>query len=142
MPYSLHLSYAALMRRQPMPPVPPADSIRQHIRLLLLTKLGECRYDAGMGCAVWEQDYANIANLTGWKGDLETDVARLIGQYERRLRAVRVTVEVDEPVEQDRDGRLLRIRKRLTIRVGGTLTGTDEPFLAEDVIYFSPVAST
>ncbi|WP_460979024.1 GPW/gp25 family protein [Spirosoma knui] len=140
--YSLQTPVSALMRRQPIPKVATLDAIRQHINLLLTTKLRECRYDPEMGCAVWDQDYANITNPTLWKSEAETAFVRLISQYEKRIRYTRVSLEVDEPVEQDRDGRVLRLRKRLTIRVSGTLieTGESMPDM-EFVIYFSPVSS-
>ncbi|AQG80533.1 GPW/gp25 family protein [Spirosoma montaniterrae] len=140
--YSLETPVAALMRRQPLPKVPVIDAIRQHINLLLMTKRRECRYDPELGCTVWEQDFANISNPTAWKSETEIRLTQLIGQYEKRLRNTRVSLTVDEPLEQDRDGNTLRLRKRLSIRVGGTLIETEESLPEQEfVIYFSPVAT-
>ncbi|MBO0950450.1 GPW/gp25 family protein [Fibrella forsythiae] len=140
--YTLASPLAALMQPQPLPRLPLAEAIRQHIDLLLATRLGECRYDPQMGSAVWQGDYAAITNPTLWKGETEQTLAALIQQYEKRIRNARVAVDVDELEEIDRDGVRRRARKRLTIRVNGTLIDVDEPLPElHFILYINPVAS-
>lgn len=140
--YSLIAPIAALMQPRNLPKVGPVEAVRQHIDLLLASRLGECRYDPERGSAVWQGDFAAITNQTAWKGDTEAAIANLIQTYEKRLRNARVSVDVEELEETDRDGHLRRTRKRLTIHVNATLIAIDEA-LPELIftMYVSPVAS-
>lgn len=140
--YTLIAPLTRLMQPQHLPKVPVVEAIRQHIDLLLATRLGEYRYDPAMGSAVWQGDYAAITNPTLWKSETEQAIAQLILHYEKRLITTRVYVDVDELELLDQDGGRTRARKRLTIRVGGTLIDTGEtlPELAF-TLYINPVAS-
>ncbi|MBO0936695.1 GPW/gp25 family protein [Fibrella sp. HMF5335] len=140
--YTLVAPLARLMQPRHLPKVPVVEAIRQHIDLLLATRLGEYRFDPLMGSAVWQGDYTAITNPTIWKGETEQAIAQLILRYEKRLITTRVYVDVDDLDETDQDGGPVRARKRLTIRVGGTLFATDEalPELAF-ILYINPVAS-
>ncbi|MEZ0485641.1 GPW/gp25 family protein [Fibrella aquatica] len=140
--YTLFAPFTRLMEPQPLPRVSLVDAIRQHIDLLLATRLGECRYDPNMGSAVWLGDYASITNPTLWKGETEQTLNELIKQYEKRIQNTQVAIDVDELEETDRDGVRRRARKRLTIRVNGTLIDLGErlPELTF-TLYINPVAS-
>lgn len=140
--YSLAAPLAALMLPAMLPKLPLANAIQQHIDLLLASRLGEYRYDPQMGSAVWAGDYAAVTNPTLWKGETEQTLASLIQRYETRISNASVAVDVDELEETDRDGVRCRARKRLTIRVNGTLPGIDEslPELTF-TLYINPVAS-
>lgn len=140
--YSLHAPIANLLRKRTQPRVPVVEAIRQHINLLLSTRLNEYRFDPDMGCGIWAEDYANITNPTQWKSDAEQRIASLILTYEKRLQNARVYVDIDEPADQDLDGRIIRVRRRITIRVGGNLPETGETMPEQTfIMYFSPVAS-
>ncbi|GAB4021220.1 GPW/gp25 family protein [Spirosoma koreense] len=140
--YSLHAPISALLQKQTQPRVPTVPAIREHINLLLATRLDEYRYDPAMGCGIWQEDYANITNPTQWKSDAEQTITNLILQYEKRLQYTRVYVDIDEPADQDADGRTIRVRRRITIRVSGNLPETGETLPEQTfIMYFSPVAS-
>lgn len=140
--YSLHAPIANLLHKRAQPRVSAIDAIREHINLLLATRLNEYRYDPAMGCAIWSEDYANITNPTQWKSDAEQTITNLILQYEKRLQYARVYVDIDEPADQDADGRIIRVRRRITIRVSGSLPETGETMPEQTfIMYFSPVAS-
>lgn len=140
--YSLHAPIPNLLRKRTQPHVPTVEAIREHVNLLLATRLNEYRYDPAMGCGIWSEDYANITNPTQWKSDAEQTITNLIVQYERRLQYARVYVNIDEPADQDADGRIIRVRRRITIRVSGNLPETGETMPEQTfVMYFSPVAS-
>ncbi|WP_338871354.1 GPW/gp25 family protein [Spirosoma sp. SC4-14] len=141
-PYSLHYPIANLLHKQTQPHIPVVDAIREHINLLLATRLDEYRYDPAMGCGIWQEDYANITNPTQWKSDAEQAIMSLILQYEKRLQYARVYVDIDEPADQDADGRIIRIRRRILIRVSGNLPETGETMSEQTfIMYFSPLAS-
>lgn len=140
--YSLHAPINNLLRKRAQPRVPTIDAICEHINLLLSTRLGEYRYDPEMGCGIWSEDYANITNPTQWKSDAEQTIANLILTYEKRLQYARVYVDIDEPADLDSDGRTIRVRRRITIRVSGNLPETGETMPEQTfIMYFSPVAS-
>lgn len=140
--YSLQAPIANLLRKRTQPRMPVVEAIRQHINLLLSTRLNEYRYDPDMGCGIWAEDYANITNPTQWKSEAEQTIASLILGYEKRLQNARVYVDIDEPADQDADGRIIRVRRRITIRVSGNLPETGEVMPEQTfIMYFSPVAS-
>lgn len=140
--YSLHAPIASLLHKRMQPRVATVEAIREHINLLLATRLTECRYDPAMGCGIWNEDYANITNPTQWKSDAEQAISTLILQYEKRLEYARVYVNIDEPADQDLDGRIIRVRRRITIRVSGNLPETGETMPEQTFsMYFSPVAT-
>ncbi|GAB3982569.1 hypothetical protein GCM10028806_54540 [Spirosoma terrae] len=140
--YSLHGPITNLLHKRTQPRIPTIEAIREHINLLLSTRLDEYRYDPEMGCGIWGEDYANITNPTQWKSDAEQTITNLIIQYEKRLQYARVYVNIDEPADQDADGRIIRIRRRITIRVSGNLPETGETLPEQTfIMYFSPVAS-
>jgi len=140
--YSLHAPIANLLHKRIQSRVPVVDAIREHINLLLATRLDEYRYDPAMGCGIWQEDYANITNPTQWKSDAEQTITSLILHYEKRLQYARVYVDIDEPADQDADGRIIRIRRRIIIRVSGNLPETGETMPEQTfIMYFSPLAS-
>ncbi|MCK8493204.1 MULTISPECIES: GPW/gp25 family protein [Spirosoma] len=140
--YSLHAPISNLLHKRTQPRITVVEAIREHINLLLATRLGEYRYDPDMGCSIWNEDYANITNPTQWKSDAEQTITNLILQYEKRLQYARVYVDIDEPADQDTDGRIIRVRRRITIRVTGNLPETGETMPEQTfVMYFSPLAS-
>ncbi|MEZ0540558.1 GPW/gp25 family protein [Fibrella arboris] len=140
--YTLAAPLTRLMQPGNLPKLSLTEAIRQHIDLLLVTRLGEYRFDPQLGNAVWQGDYAAITHPTLWKGETEQSLTELIQHYEKRIRFARVAVDVDELEETDRAGVRRRTRKRLTIRVNGTLIDIDEP-MPELLftIYINPVAS-
>ena len=141
-PYSLRAPIQNLLHKRHQPRIPTVDAIREHINLLLATRLDEYRYDPNMGCGIWNEDYANINNPTQWKSDAEQTITNLIVQYEKRLQYARVYVNIDEPTDQDTDGRIIRVRRRITIRVSGNLPETGETMPEQTfIMYFSPIAS-
>lgn len=140
--YSLHAPITNLLHKRTQPRVATIEAIREHVNLLLATRLNEYRYDPGMGCGIWNEDYANITNPTQWKSDAEQTITNLILQYEKRLQYARVYVNIDEPADEDLDGRIIRVRRRITIRVSGSLPETGETMPEQTfIMYFSPVAS-
>lgn len=140
--YSLHAPIPNLLYKRTQPRVTTVEAIREHINLLLATRLNEYRYDPQMGCGIWSEDYANITNPTQWKSDAELTITNLILGYEKRLQYARVYVDIDEPADQDADGRIIRVRRRITIRVSGSLPETGETMPEQTfIMYFSPVAS-
>ena len=139
--YAFPPAIDALKQKQSLRKISAADSVWQNINLILMTKWNECRYDPEFGCGVWEEDYSNIASLTAWKDDAEVSINRSLLAHEKRLRDLRVRLEIEEPVEMDKKGNALRIRKRMSIIVSGILIETDERLTdMEFTMYLSPIS--
>jgi phage baseplate assembly protein W len=140
--YSLQSPIPNLLHKRTQPRVTVVEAIREHINLLLATRLDDYRYDPAMGCGIWNEDYANITNPTQWKSNAEQAIMNLILQYEKRLQYARVYVDIDEPADQDSDGKIIRVRRRIIIRVSGNLPETGETMPEQTfIMYFSPFAS-
>lgn len=77
------------------------DSIRQNIRVLLLTPPGRYRYDPFLGCRIhWFQFLANNRAMEGKKEEdrfrleLQENIKMLIQRYETRIDLAEVEVEM------------------------------------------------
>ena len=84
-----------------------ADSIRQNIRMLLLTPPGRYRFDPFLGCKIhWFQFMANNRMMEGRKEedqfrmDLQENIKQLIQRYEPRVQLSDVEVDLrQDPAE-------------------------------------------
>lgn len=140
--YSLNSPVQQLMQGQTLARVSPVMAIRQHIHLLLSTRPGEYRFDPAMGNGIWAFDFDTHLDLSHWNDQTEELVSKLIRTYEPRLSDVRVQVETEEVPEVGADGRVLQLRRRITITVRGTLAALNEPLSPQSfVLFISPVAT-
>ena len=140
--YSLPVSFQQLTARSKLARCPLEDSVRQHIYLILMTKLGEYAYDPQFGCEIWEQDFEVVSKADTWKMQMEKRITATIRKKEKERLApddLRVKVSIEEPVWEDAGHKERRVRKKLTIRVSARLKATNEPLPdLEYTLFFSP----
>ncbi len=137
--YSLPVDFGALIRKGPQPKVSLKASIRQYIYLLLLTRRAEWRFDDDFGCLLWEKDFEQTDNLNVWLDEVKVDMRQAIQKHETRLRTNYVDIQREEQQVHNEDGKISRVRNRLTIRVSGTILQNDESFDEEFLMFFGPV---
>lgn len=120
--YKLPLRLGALLKGeiQQLERCTEAESIDQHIKLLLTTCPGEHHFDENYGCRVWELDFGRVESAEKWKALLISYVVEAVNSYEPRLTDVFVNVELCEVTVDEVMGNQ-SIRRRADIIVGGVL---------------------
>lgn len=139
--YSIPLKPDILLKKERHPLTTLENAIRQHIHLLLKTHYEECCFDPAYGCYVWDKDFENIQSVSRWKDDLGDLVLQSLRDYEKRLSQVSVHIEIDEPMVIDpKTRKVVRTKKRITIRIRGTVKKTNQPLEHIEYMFFSPLS--
>ncbi len=137
--YSLPFSFKALLeQRKEDLYVSLEESVRQHIELIITTRLGEFRFDPSYGCQIWDKDFVVISNQKGLEiDDIKRSLEEAIITHEKRIEALyNFNVKV---VSAESEG-VKRIHQRLEINLSSKLKGTNQDFYYSEVLYFSPVS--
>jgi phage baseplate assembly protein W len=141
--YTFPLNCQKIMEKQRQPRCSLADSIRQHIHLILRTHFNEYRFDPRFGCMVWDKDFETIRSVYKWKTELIDAFAKALKSYEKRLQQIQVVVDLDDQKILDpHTQKLIELRKRIIIHAAGTIGQTNESFQHTEYIFFSPLSLT
>lgn len=119
-----------------------AESVIQHIYLILSTSYGSSRYDYDYGCALTAYDFENPSNVERIKHQLEKSVKDLLIKYEKRLGDIKLNIQIkEEDVSTQGILKLRKMKKKVEINISGTLLALNRPFQPPPfVIYLSPIA--
>ncbi len=129
------------MSKQRHPVCNLEDSVEQQIHLILKTHFTEYRYDGQFGCYVWDKDFDNILSVSRWKDELEDLVFKSLLNYEKRLKQIKVLIEVDEPVLFDpKTNKQINYKKRIIIKISGIIKMINQPFSHTEYMFFSPLS--
>ena len=136
--YSIPLSFIGLFEQKDQNlQVPTEESLRQHISLIITTRLGDFRFDPTYGCKIWEVDFVVPSNLNTWKDEIKESLEEAILTHEKRIEQIdRFVVRVERG---DPNG-IRRINQRLEIELSGRVKGTNNPFEYYETLYFNPVS--
>lgn len=141
--YDIPLNFSTLTRRgKKLGQCDLKESVIQHIYLVLSTKYGDSRFDYLYGCELSNYDFENPSNIERIKHRLEKSVKDLLVAYEKRLGEIKVSIQIKEE-EASTQGikKLKKLKKRVEIKVTGTLIATNQKFEPPAfVIYLSPIA--
>lgn len=140
--YTLPVSFGKLMRKEEAATSELAESVRQHVFLIMVTRFGESSYDPQYGCELWEYDFEHPSGLDARKNQLVRSIKSVLEQQEPRLDKVscKITIDTQEFVSRF-NPKHPRIKKRITITISGQLKETNQAFQpAPFVIYFSPLS--
>jgi phage baseplate assembly protein W len=140
---TIPLSCEKLTLKQRQPKCTLAESLRQHIHLIIRTHFNENRYDNEYGCMMWEKDFETIRSVDKWKTELLDSFQKSLKNYEVRLSNIQVAVNLDDlKVIDPKTRRLLELRRRINIDIEGIITQTNELFQHKEFIFFSPLSLT
>lgn len=116
------------------------ENIAQHIQLLITTKLGENRYDAGYGNAIWDLEFENSLSDMQWEDAFKQSVIHAVSVYEPRIVNVSADIysELVEKVWPIKE--YTEIKKRVIIIVRGNLAETGESFSFRTELFLSPMS--
>jgi len=128
--YSLPFSFEDLLyQRSEALKCSLEKSIRQHIAMILVTRLGSYRYNPDYGCSVWEEDFVTPSSPEKWKNDIKDKLAAAIEEHEERIEEITRFVAT---IQKN------HLRQAIEIELEGTLKETNEKFSYTDTLYFSP----
>ena len=125
------------MQRKEHPRIPFQDSVAQMIHLITLTHFGEFKPDESLGCEIWEFDFDNITNYQLFKEQIRTSLIECITNHEPRISQVRIDVDIQQ-VEIRVQNK--RTKSRITLKINGVLTKTNEPFFYTDNFFIGPLS--
>ena len=117
------------------------ESIQSNINLLIKTHFGDYRYDKEYGCYIWNKDYTTVTNVPKWKDELQNLMHTSIVKYEKRLKGTKVQLDMEdlELSEQFKD-QPLKLKKKISIKITGTIQHLNEPFEHYEFLFFSPLS--
>lgn len=140
--FPMPVPFEAILDRRDFYKTDLRNSLFQRIHLVLVTFLGECRYDPDFGCSIWDYDFENISNVNAWKDQVTKSIQDSLSTHEKRIDKIKVTVDINpEDFFDSRLGKAARIRKRLDVKVEGRIIKTNEqmrPF--SEPVYLSPIS--
>ncbi len=116
------------------------DSIAQRIHLILITNLGECRFDKQFGNLIWDYDFENIPNINAWKDMMTKAVKEAVEMFEPRLTNIKTSLEVTEEEFVDKERlSMKKLKKRVMVKIQASITKTNEQFFFQELLYVSPL---
>ncbi|WP_430527449.1 GPW/gp25 family protein [Myroides sp. C6-3] len=117
-----------------------AESIAQHIMLLVLTRKGENRFNPDYGNAVWDLEFDNAVTAVDWERVFEESLQEQIQQYEPRIRFAQIQVRIEYVEHTYGTKDFVEIRKKAKIGINAELTELGELFTFSTHIYLSPMS--
>ncbi|MDR0794126.1 MAG: GPW/gp25 family protein [Chitinophagaceae bacterium] len=123
-----------------MPLCSVAESIAQHLMLLITTRKNENRYDLDYGNAVWDIEFDNAITAVEWEKIFVESMKKQIADYEPRITSPKISLHIDY-VEYSYDTKkFCEIKKKVKIAINAKLVETDELFSFATELYLSPMS--
>jgi hypothetical protein len=133
--YTLPLRLDKIVNSKPVSFCSLQESIAQNLYLLITSEFKELRYDHSYGCSIWEQDFEIMANIK-WKDTLSGSMEETIRKHEVRLTNIKVKVEIEEYKFLSKE--IIRVKRKLSIKIVGFITKTNEKFEFMEQIFIAP----
>jgi phage baseplate assembly protein W len=141
--FTLPLNFEKIIQKERQPRCLLADSLRQHINLIIRTHFKESRYDDEYGCMIWEKDFVTIRSVDKWKGELLESFQESLKKYEVRLSNIQIEVNLDDlKVIDPKTRKIIELKRRINVQIEGTIKQTNEYFQHNEFIFFSPLSLT
>lgn len=135
--YHFPLKPADLIQKKEHPRIPLRESVSREIHLIAITHFGEFKPDESFGCEIWEFDFENMTNSQLFKEQIKKSLKQTIEKHEPRLSQVRIDIQIQQ-VEFRVVNR--RTKNRITLKVDGVLTKTNEPFTYSENFFIGPLS--
>jgi phage baseplate assembly protein W len=138
--YRFPFDFGELLEGQGIPPCSEAESIAQHIQLLITTKFGENRYDAEYGNEIWELEFDNGLSTGIWENRFVQSVTNAVVAYEQRIEKVKVIIHSELVEKTWPMKKYTEIKNKVTILLYADLVSSGEPFSFKTVLFLSPMS--
>lgn len=140
--YKTPLQFSKLLEGNELPTCSLFDSVTKNLELIITTRFGEHRCDPTFGCEIWDLDFELIVSENLWEEKLRQSLLRSVNCHEKRLGAVQLTVEITEIEKFHLFKKFTEIKKRVEIKLTGTLYKTGEPFSFKTNLFLSPLSAS
>lgn len=129
--YSIPQLFTDILKGETARKVDLEDSVKQHINLLVLSRLSSYRYDESFGAAIWEKDFEAVifTNTYEWCQEVANQLYEAITTFEKRVIVERGEVEVT-PYNYEEDTQR-RAERCIKIIVNGKLNTFSRPTFEE-----------
>jgi len=112
------------------------ESIRSHIDLILVTTIGEHKFDPAYGFALWSYDFEMLTTRM-WKDEMAKSLEEALNQYEERLEQIKINIEVKEVESVFR--KVQHIRKKMFVEIRSKIRQTGNSFEYSTAFFISPL---
>jgi phage baseplate assembly protein W len=138
--YKIPLQLTAAMEGGELPACDLDASIQKSLELIIMTKFGEHRSDPTFGCEIWNLDFELIISARLWEEKLRQSLLNSIISHEYRVTNVEIEVAITDVEKYNVLKQFTEIKKRVDIRVNGTIKKTGETFTFHTNLFLSPLA--
>ena len=140
--YKLPLQFSKLLEGNELPTCSLFDSVTNNLQLIITTRFGEHRCDPTFGCEIWDLDFELIVSENLWEEKLRQSLMRSVNCHEKRLASVQIIVEITQIEKFHLFKKFTEIKKRVEIKLTGTLLKTGEPFSFKTNLFLSPLSAS
>lgn len=138
--YKMPLKLTAAMEGSELPLCDLESSVQKSLELIIMTKFGEHRSDPTFGCEIWNLDFELIVSARLWEEKLRQSLMTSITTHEYRLTNVEIGVSITDMEKYNVLKQFIEIKKRVDIRVTGSIKKTGEPFSFHTNLFLSPLS--
>jgi phage baseplate assembly protein W len=138
--YKIPLPLSAIMGGKDAPKCDIGASISKNIELIIMTRFGEHRSDPSFGCEIWDLDFELIVSRSYWEKKICTSIQESVVQHECRLSNIDTTVTLSDVEKLNPIYKCPEIRKKVEIKIKGTVKKTGEPFSFIAGLFLSPLS--
>ena len=138
--YKIPLQLSSVLAGNELTACDLKESISNNLELIIMSKFGEHRHDPGFGCEIWDLDFELIVSENKWKEKLRQSLLKSITTHELRLTDVQLNVDISDIEKFRLFSKFTEIKKRVEIRLTGTIHKTGEPFSFTNNLFLSPLS--
>lgn len=128
-----------MIEGETLPTCSLAESIAQHLMLLILTRKGENRFNPDYGNAVWDLEFDNAVTMVVWERVFAESLSDQITRYESRINQPEIRAQLEYVEHQYGKKDFVEVRKKAKISIQAIVTETGEHFTFSTTIYLSPM---
>lgn len=136
--YKLPLDFGGLVQQQELSKMTLESSIGQHIFMLMTTCLGECKFDEGYGCEIWNADFDLLRSDNELKNFVTRSLKHTLISHEKRIKLQDIEVRISE--QNLGDLRQKRIKKKVIIDIKATILETNRSLFIQNAFFVSPLS--
>jgi len=135
--YPIPIDFQELTKKKELPKTTLEKSIDNYIRLVLTSHFGECKFDEGFGCEIWEVDFDLLKDLTLMRDNIKTFVTEAVKLQEPRLKLTNVEVRIGNAQSASYEN-AVRFKRKVLIRISGHIKETNKPFTFNTQFFIGP----
>jgi len=119
-----------------------ATSIRESIRLLLISSYNDCRFDPTFGSDIWLNDFDTARTEKVWLDEIVNSFKEKLKSFEPRLNQITIRATIDQKdYNFDKGNSKVRVAKRfLYIQVDAKILLTNDNFSDKQAIVIGPLS--